>query len=275
MSQVDTTVEFIRSKTNLKPTVGIVLGSGLGKFADSMEIDCKIPYDDIPNFAPPTVEGHNGNLIFGKIGELELAVLQGRVHFYEGHSMEKVIFPVRALRKAGVETLILTNSAGGMLPEMQPAELMIITDHINMMGTNPLIGPNNSDFGPRFPDMSNAYDSTLIELMELAFSNLNLKFHKGVYAGLTGPSYETPAEIKYLQTIGAGAAGMSTVPESIAANHMGMKVAGVSCITNLAAGISPNKLSHDEVTENANKAAASFMSFLKEFFRLLQEQVSV
>ena len=265
LEKLKETCDYVRSKSSLTPEIGIVLGSGLGDFVDAVTVDVSIPYSEIPHFVPPSVVGHGGDLVIGQLNGKSLAILKGRVHYYEGHSMDQVIFPVRSLGQLGVKTLILTNSAGGMLEGMQPADLMIIEDHINLMGTNPLIGNNEEELGPRFPDMTDCYKKHLIEKMKSTFQKLSLKHHSGVYCGLTGPSYETPAEIRYLKTIGAGAAGMSTVPEAIAANHMGIDVCGVSCITNLAAGISPEKLSHDEVTENAAKAAENFKVFLKTF----------
>ena len=259
------TKDFLQQKTESRPKTGIVLGSGLGEFANGLEKDFEIPISEIPNFVPPTVEGHGGKLIFGRLNGQDLAVLQGRVHFYEGHTMDEVTFPVRTLGLLGVKTLILTNSAGGILDGMNPADLMVITDHINLMGTNPLIGTNLEELGPRFPDMSECYKVRLVEKMRESFDRIGISYHEGVYCGLTGPSYETPSEIQHLKKIGGGAAGMSTVPEAIAANHMGINVCGVSCITNLAAGISSEKLSHDEVTENAAKAAGNFSKFLTDF----------
>lgn len=265
LNKLQETISFIRSKTTAKPKVGIVLGSGLGSFVSEIEVELSLPYKDIPNFLPPTVEGHSGNLIFGKVLGQSVAVLQGRVHFYEGHTMEEVAFPVRALAMLGIESLILTNSAGGMGSAMQAGDFMIIEDHINLMGTNPLMGPNIKELGPRFPDMTEAYDLRLREKMESILVKHGVRYHKGVYCGVTGPTYETPAEVRYLKLIGGSAVGMSTVPETIAANHLGLRVAALSCITNLAAGISQQKLSHDEVTETAKQVEQQFSSFLKEF----------
>ena len=265
LDKLQETVSYLRSKTSLKPKIGIVLGSGLGAFVKDVEIEATIPYKDIPNFMPPTVEGHSGNLIFGKVNSQPIVILQGRNHYYEGHSMETVVFPTRTLAVLGIETLVLTNSAGGFGEKMQAGDFMIIEDHINLMGTNPLMGPNIKELGPRFPDMTEAYDKKLINVMEQLLLKQGSRFHKGVYCGVSGPTYETPAEVRYLKLIGGTAVGMSTVPETIAANHLGLRVAALSCITNLAAGISSQKLSHDEVTETAKRVESEFTSFLKEF----------
>lgn len=259
------TVSFIRSKTAAKPKIGIVLGSGLGAFVKEVTVETTIPFRDIPHFIPPTVDGHQGNLLFGKVAGHEIAILQGRVHYYEGHSMESVVFPARTMALMGCEILILTNSAGGFGDTMQAGDFMIIEDHINLMGINPLMGPNIKELGPRFPDMTEAYDRKLIEKMEQVFQKQSVRYHKGVYCGVSGPTYETPAEVRYLKMIGGKAVGMSTVPEAIAANHLGLRVAALSCITNLAAGLSRQKLSHTEVTETARQVEQKFTAFLKDF----------
>lgn len=264
LEKLQATTQFLKSKTSIKPKVGIVLGSGLGAFVKNIEIETTISFNDIPHFNPPTVEGHSGNLIFGKVDGQQVVILQGRNHFYEGHSMESVVFPVRTLAMLGIEILILTNSAGGMGDNMKAGDFMIIEDHINLMGTNPLMGPNIKELGPRFPDMTEAYDKKIVAKMEEIFSKHNTRYHKGIYCGVTGPTYETPAEVRYLKGIGGKAVGMSTVPETIAANHLGLRVGAVSCITNLAAGISANKLSHDEVTDTAKLVEMKFTQFLKE-----------
>lgn len=265
LNKLQESVSYIRSKTNSKPKIGLVLGSGLGAFVKDIEIEISIPYKDIPHFSPPTVEGHSGNFIFGKIDSTSIVILQGRNHYYEGHSMESVVHPTRTIALLGIENLILTNSAGGIGEMMMPGDFMIIEDHINLMGTNPLMGPNVKELGPRFPDMTEAYDRRLGQLMEQVFLKQGTRFHKGVYCGVSGPTYETPAEVRYLKHIGGMAVGMSTVPESIAANHLGLRVAALSCITNLAAGISNQRLSHDEVTETAKRVEQQFSSFLREF----------
>lgn len=261
------TVSAIRARSQIKPRVGIILGSGLGAFVKEVRVESTIPFRDLPNFIPPTVEGHSGNLIMGDVDGVPVAILQGRIHYYEGHSMETVVYPTRCLAMLGIEILILTNSAGGFGDTMQAGDFMIIEDHINLMGTNPLMGPNVKELGPRFPDMTEAYDRGLIQKMESVFDRQGTKFHKGVYCGVSGPTYETPAEVRYLKMIGGKAVGMSTVPEAIAANHLGLRVAALSCITNLAAGISRRKLSHDEVTETARQVEQKFTQFLKEFVK--------
>jgi purine-nucleoside phosphorylase len=259
------TVNFLKSKIKNKPRIGVILGSGLGHFVSHMQVDVAFPFSDIPNFIPPTVEGHSGNLIFGQVDGVDLVVLQGRLHYYEGHSMATVVFPARVMALLGIEILIVTNSAGGYGDGMNAGDFMIIEDHINLMGTNPLMGPNIKELGPRFPDMTEAYDRDLIATAERVFRSQKTFFHKGIYVGVTGPTYETPSEIKMFKSIGGKAVGMSTVPEVIAANHFGIRVAAISCITNLAAGVSQNKLTHAEVTETAKKVEQKFCSFLKEF----------
>jgi len=265
IEKLTSAVSHIRTKSNKKPKIGIILGSGLGSFVKDISVDVSIPYSEIPHFSPPTVEGHSGNLILGSIAGKDVAVLQGRNHFYEGHPMETVVFPTRTLALMGIEILILTNSAGGFGDTMAAGDFMIIEDHINLMGTNPLMGPNIKELGPRFPDMSEAYDRGLIATMEDVFQKQGTKYHKGIYCGVTGPTYETPAEVRMLKLLGGKAVGMSTVPESIAANHLGLRVAALSCITNLAAGISSKKLTHEEVTETAKRVEIKFCSFLKDF----------
>lgn len=265
ISKITETVSFIKSKTTIKPRIGIILGSGLGHFVQHIQIDVRIPFSEIPNFIPPTVDGHSGHLIIGHINETPLVILQGRLHYYEGHPMEVVVFPTRVMAALGIEILTVTNSAGGYGDGMKAGDFMIIEDHINMMGTNPLMGPNIKELGPRFPDMTQAYDRELIESAERIFRSQKTFCHKGVYVGVTGPTYETPSEIKMFKLLGGKAVGMSTVPEVIAANHLGLRVAAISCITNLAAGITDNKLNHEEVTIVAKQVEQQFCSFLKEF----------
>lgn len=259
------TVDAIKLRTKLKPKFGIVLGSGLGGFVNAIDIEASIPYSEIPYFSPTTVTGHQGQLILGRIGQIEIAILQGRVHYYEGHTMSQVVYPVRTLAMLGIETLLLTNSAGGLDPKMLPGEFMIIEDHINMMGDNPLKGPNISQLGPRFPDMTKAYDPQLTKSLATIMTDMGLNFHQGIYTAVSGPTYETPAEVRMLSMLGGKAVGMSTVPEVIAANHLGLRVAAVSCITNLAAGLTNNKLSHKEVTDTAKQVESSFSQILQEF----------
>lgn len=258
-------VTYIKSQSKTKPRIGVILGSGLGHFVHHMNVEMTFPFNSIPNFIPTTVEGHSGNLILGEINGVQLVVLQGRLHYYEGHDMNTVVFPTRVMAALGIEILIVTNSAGGYGDGMNAGDFMIIEDHINMMGTNPLMGPNIKTLGPRFPDMTEAYDKDLLETAEKILRAQKVFFHKGTYIGVTGPTYETPSEIRMFKAMGGKAVGMSTVPEVIAANHMGIRVAAISCITNLAAGISANKLTHDEVTVTAKRVEKSFCDFLKEF----------
>lgn len=265
VQKITETAAYIQNLTKIKPKLGVILGSGLGHFVQHIKVETTIPFQNIPHFIPPTVEGHSGNLILGYLHETPVVVLQGRLHFYEGHSMETVVFPTRVMAALGIETLIVTNSAGGYGDGMKAGDFMIIEDHVNMMGTNPLMGPNIKALGPRFPDMTQAYDPKLIELAEKVFRSQKVFFHKGIYVGVTGPTYETPAEIRMFKALGGKAVGMSTVPEVIAANHMGLRVAAISCITNLAAGITTNKLTHHEVTETAKQVEKTFCEFLKEF----------
>lgn len=269
LDKLQETTQYIRSKSQMKPQVGIVLGSGLGALVNHLEIECEIPYDEIPHFATPSVEGHSGRLVLGKLHGTPLAVLQGRVHYYEGHTMEQVVYPIRTLAMLGIETAILTNSAGGLNPKMKSGDFMVIEDHINLMSNNPLMGPNIKNLGPRFPDMTEAYDKKLTEQMVGVLTELKIPHWKGIYCGVSGPTYETPAEVKFLQIIGGSAVGMSTVPESIAANHLGLRVCAVSCITNPAAGIHTQKLTHDEVTEIAHSVETQFCDFFDKLISKL------
>lgn len=244
--------------------VAVILGSGLGMFADAIENGLAMDYCNIPNFHQSTVAGHAGKLVIGEVAAgLNIACMQGRFHYYEGHPMETVVFPVRVLRALGAEVLIVTNAAGGINSNFKPGTLMLIEDHLNLMGDNPLKGANFDFLGPRFPDLSEAYSIELREVAREVARQQHLDLQSGVYAALSGPTYETPAEIRMLRTLGADAVGMSTVPEVIAANHMGMKVLGVSCITNLAAGISPHKLSHQEVIETTERVKNQFVNLLQ------------
>lgn len=261
--------EFIKDKLDKKPVIGIILGSGLGRLAECFENKKIINYADIPGFPVSTVEGHAGRLISGTLMGKYIIAMQGRFHYYEGYTMEKVIFPIGALRLAGVEKLIVTNAAGGVNRAFAAGDLMIITDHINMMGYNPLIGPNIDELGERFPGMTEAYDKGFIDIALACSKELKLDIKKGVYCGVTGPSYETPAEIKMLSIIGGDAVGMSTVPEVIAAVHCGMKVLGISCITNMAAGMSDHGPSHKKVLEAGENAQAKFIALLRAILREL------
>jgi purine-nucleoside phosphorylase len=263
------TKKYIRKTTTSEPEIGIILGSGLGVLAEEIQNPTLLPYNEIPHFPVTTVEGHKGQLVIGELEGKNVVVMQGRFHYYEGYTMEEVVYPVRVMGQLGIKNLIITNAAGGVNLDFQSGDLMLIKDHINLLGTNPLIGPNIQQLGDRFPDMSEAYNPGLRKLAALTAKDLTIHVQKGVYAAVTGPSYETPAEIRYLRIIGADAVGMSTVPEVIAANHMGIKVLGISCITNMAAGVLPEKLSHDEVVETANRVKDTFIKLVKEVVRRL------
>lgn len=255
--------EYIKKQKNVQPKMGIVLGSGLGAFVDSVEDATVVPYSDIPHFHETTVEGHEGRLILGKVEGKDVIIQQGRLHAYEGLPMQEVVFPVRVMASLGVENLILTNASGGINLNFRAGNLVCIKDHINLMGRNPLIGPNLSELGPRFPDMTKAYHPELRSLIMESAKEIGIELPEGVYAGVLGPTYETPAEIHYLRTIGADMVGMSTVPESIAGNHLGIKVCGVSCITNMAAGIEDEKLDHADIKDTALKVMENFSQLLK------------
>jgi purine-nucleoside phosphorylase len=255
-------LKYIKTQNNSTPKIGIVLGSGLGVFVDEIKNKKIIPYNDIPHFQKTTVEGHAGQLIFGTIKGVEVAVMQGRLHYYEGLSMDEVVFPVRLLGLLGIKNLILTNAAGGVNLNYKPGDLVLITDHINLMGTNPLLGPNNNEMGPRFPDMSHAYNPKLNEIIKDISKNLGYHLNEGVYAGVSGPTYETPSEIKMIRILGGDMVGMSTVPETIAANHMGLKVCAISCITNMGAGIIDQTLKHEDIKDEALKAMSMFSALI-------------
>jgi purine-nucleoside phosphorylase len=255
--------KFVLSKTKLRPRIAAVLGSGLGAFADDLANAVRIPYDKIPGFQRSTAVGHAGWLVIGKAGDVAVAAMQGRVHLYEGYSAREVAFPMRVLGRIGVRAAILTNAAGGINRDYNQGALVVIRDHINLQGANPLIGPNDDRFGPRFPDMTDAYDQTYRKLALYEGQRLGIDLQEGVYAALAGPSYETPAEIRYLRSIGADLVGMSTVPEVIVARHMGIRVLGISCVTNMAAGILDQPLSHTEVLETAERVKGQFIALLR------------
>jgi purine-nucleoside phosphorylase len=259
---------YIRSISHLKPRVGIILGSGFTSFENQIKEEARIPFDEIPNFVT-NGDGADGSLILGRVQEVPVAALIGRLHFYEGHPMDRVVFPTRVLAMLGIETLILTNAAGGLDADMAPGDFMIIKDHINLMGDNPLKGPNLKNLGPRFPEMSQPYDLHLVERMSAIMKAKNIPHHIGVYCGVSGPTFETPAEVRFLRLIGGNAVGMSTVPESIAANHLGLRVAAICCITNEAGGGRNHKLSHQTVTETAKKSELPFKDFLTDFIQHL------
>ena len=256
--------DAIRARARELPELGIVLGSGLGDFAGTLEDAVSLPYEQLPHWPASRVIGHEGRLVLGASKGRPIAALAGRCHAYEGHDLQTVTFAVRALGLLGVKTLILTNAAGGVNTQFSQGALMVIDDHINLMGSNPLAGPNDERFGPRFPDMTEVYSSRLRHLADEAGKSINMLLPHGVYIALLGPSYETPAEIRYVRTIGADAVGMSTVPEAIVARHMGLEVLGISCITNMAAGVLPHPLSHAEVMETARRVRGQFIALLEE-----------
>ena len=259
--RLDEAAALVRDRSPLRPGIGVVLGSGLGAFADALEDAVALPFVEIPHFSASTAVGHTGALVLGRSRGVPVAVMKGRVHFYEGYSLDQVVFPVRVLGRLGISTLVLTNAAGAINATFAPGDLMVIADHINLLG-NPLLGPNEEALGPRFPDMSEVYDRGLRDVAEGACRAASVRCHRGVYVSLTGPSYETPAEIRMFRTMGADAVGMSTVPEAIAARHMGMRVLGLSCLTNMAAGVIDRKLDHREVLETGERVKSALLEVL-------------
>lgn len=254
--------KFIAARTALRPTVAVVLGSGLGAFASQLKNATSIPFADIPHFPQPTVPGHSGRLLIGTIADVPVALMQGRVHAYEGYSSEEVTFPVRVLGRFGIKSLVLTNAAGGINPAFHQGQLVLIADHINLSGRSPVAGPNDERFGARFFDMSEAYSARLRRLAHEAARSMEFRLDEGVYLGVLGPSFETPAEIRAFHTMGADLVGMSTVQETIAARHMGIEVLGISCVTNMAAGIQQQPLSHEEVIETGRAVEAQLAELL-------------
>ncbi|HTP69153.1 MAG TPA: purine-nucleoside phosphorylase [Dongiaceae bacterium] len=265
---------FVLSQTALRPKIGLVLGSGLGAFADDLSHAVRVPYKDIPSFPQSTAIGHAGQLVIGKSGDVPVSVMQGRVHLYEGYSAAEVAFPTRVLGRMGVRSLILTNAAGGIDVSYGQGALVILRDHINLQGQNPLTGANDERFGHRFPDMSYAYSKQLREIALEETRRLGIVPHEGVYAALAGPSYETPAEIRYLRAIGADLVGMSTVAETIAARHMGIEVLAISCVTNMAAGILDKPLDHEEVLEVGRRVMGHFVGLLRALLPRVQALTS-
>lgn len=259
----DDAAHLILKRTPLRPTIGLVLGSGLGAFADSLTDATRVPYADIPSFPQSTAIGHAGRLVIGNAGSVLVAAMQGRVHQYEGYSAQEVIFPIRVFARMGIKAVILTNAAGGINLGYSQGALVLLRDHINLQGTNPLVGPNDDRFGVRFPDMTHAYSRAYREIAREEAAKLKIPLHEGIYAALLGPSYETPAEIEYLRRIGADLVGMSTVAEVIAARHMGMNVLAISCVTNMAAGILDQPLSHAEVMETGERVKSIFEALLR------------
>ncbi len=254
---------FIESRISVRPRVAVVLGSGLGAFADALENPVVIPYGEIPGWPKSTAIGHAGKLVAGRVEGCPVAALAGRAHLYEGYTAQQAVFGIRTLLRLGVESVVLTNAAGGINPKFAAGQLVLISDHINLLGQNPLTGPNDDSLGPRFPDMSEAYSIRYREMARAAGREMGLELPEGVYAAVSGPSYETPAEIRYMRTIGADLVGMSTVPETIAANHMGMKVLGISCVTNAAAGVIDQKLNHAEVLEVGERMKGTLIELLR------------
>jgi purine-nucleoside phosphorylase len=263
-AKITESVEFINQKSNIKPKIAIILGTGLGRLVEDIKEKEIIPYSDIPNFPISTVQGHGGNLVLGKLENKEVVAMQGRFHYYEGYNLKEVTFPVRVMKKLGADVIIISNAAGGMNRFFKRGDLMLITDHINLFGNNPLIGPNDEELGLRFPDMSEAYDRKLVELTLKVALKEKIKLHQGIYVGLTGPTLETPAEYRFLIKIGADAVGMSTVPEVIVANHMGMKVLGISCITDLAINGVIVKTGLEEILKAASNAEPIMTKLVKK-----------
>jgi purine-nucleoside phosphorylase len=262
-------MDFIRNAGVKDIDYGIILGSGLGDFADRLKDSIIIPYGTIPHFPISTIEGHKGNLIYGELHGKRILAMQGRFHYYEGYTMEQIVFPIRVIGRLGAKRIILTNASGGVNSTFKPGDLMLITDHINFMGYNPLMGKNLSELGPRFPDVSNIYSRDLIDGVLNIGQRLGIDLKKGVYMAFTGPSYETPAEIRMAAIVGADCVGMSTAPEALAAAHIGIKVLGISCITNYAAGLTKEPLSHHEVMETANKTKDKFITLIEEILKTL------
>jgi purine-nucleoside phosphorylase len=272
--RADGAAHYIFARTKLRPKIAFVLGSGLGAFADELTSATKIPYQKIPNFPRSTAIGHAGQLVVGLAGDVPVAAMQGRVHLYEGYSARDVVYPMRVLGRMGIRAAILTNAAGGINLGFKQGALVVLRDHINLQGTNPLIGLNDDRFGPRFPDMTQAYWNPYREIALAEAQRLGIGVHEGVYAALSGPSYETPAEIRYLRTIGADLVGMSTVPETIVASQMGIRVLGISCVANMAAGILDQPINHQEVLETGERVKSQFASLLRAVIPRIATDVS-
>lgn len=265
--------ESVREKTDFQPKAALVLGSGLGEYAQTIKIEQTIDYHEIKGFPVSTVPGHKGRFVFGYVGDIPVVIMQGRVHYYEGYAIEDVVLPIRLMKKMGAEVLFLTNAAGGIHPDFRAGDFMLITDHISSFVPSPLIGPNADELGERFPDMSEVYDKDLQKTVQNAAKSLDIHLQKGVYIQLSGPNFETPAEVRMCKILGADAVGMSTACEALAASHMGMKVCGISCISNQAAGISSQPLSHQEVQEMADKAAPKFQKLITESMKRIGAEV--
>ena len=263
------TTDHLKEKTNFEPQIGIILGTGLGGLVNEINIAHAISYEDIPNFPVSTVEGHKGQLIFGELGGKRVVAMQGRFHFYEGYSMNELVFPVRVMKFLGIEKLMVSNASGGVNPDFEIGDIMLISDHINLFPTNPLMGPNMSELGPRFPDMSQAYSKDILKTAEEVAKELDIYVVKGIYAGLSGPTLETPAEYQYVRNVGADAVGMSTVPEVIAARHMGIPCFGVSVITDLGVPGKIVEVTHEDVQKVAAKAELILTKMVKRLFELI------
>jgi purine-nucleoside phosphorylase len=259
--------EKILDQIDFKAEIGLILGSGLGVLAEKIEDPVFINYEDLDNFPVSTVEGHAGRFVIGELSGKKVIAMQGRFHYYEGYSLKEITLPIRVMKEVGIKKLILTNAAGGVNKNFSAGEFMVISDHINLLGDNPLIGENMDEYGPRFPDMTEAYDKELIKKAESSAAKNGILIRKGIYAAMTGPTYETPAEIQFLDAIGADAVGMSTVPEVITARHMDIRVLGISCITNMAAGILAQPLSHEEVVETAERVRPQFLRLMKDIVK--------
>jgi purine-nucleoside phosphorylase len=272
-TRAESAAKFVLSQTPLFPKIGLVLGSGLGAFGEELSEPIHIPYENIPFFPRSTAAGHAGQMVVGKVGDIPVAVMQGRVHLYEGYSPQEVAFPMRVFNQMGIHSVILTNAAGGINLAYKQGALVVITDHVNLQGQNPLIGENDERFGPRFPDMTQAYWKPYREFVLAAAGKMGKPVYQGVYAGGLGPSYETPAEIRYLRTIGADLVGMSTIPEVIVARHMGLRVLAISCITNMAAGILDQPIDHEEVLKTGERVKEDFVALLRAVLPLIAADI--
>jgi len=266
-ARIEKAAEYIREKSGFEPEIGIILGTGLGSLGDHIEKVSAIDYSDIPEFPVSTVFGHAGRLILGWLEGKKVVAMQGRFHYYEGYTMQEVTMPVRVMKRLGAKLLVASNACGGLNPAFNAGDIMIITDHINFMGTNPLIGPNLDDFGPRFPDMSEVYDKDMVELLERIAVGRGIPVHKGVYGGVSGPNYSTKAELRMMIKLGSDTVGMSTVPEAIAARHCGLKVAGVSCITDMAIPDTMSAPTHEEIVRVAESVKPKFTTLIKQFIK--------
>jgi purine-nucleoside phosphorylase len=272
-TRAESAAKFLESQSGLFPRIGIVLGSGLGAFADQLTDETRIPYENIPFFPRSTAIGHAGQMVIGKVGDVPVAVMQGRVHLYEGYSAQEVAFPVRVLGLMGIHALVLTNAAGGINLDFKQGTLVVIRDHLNLQGQNPLVGENDERFGPRFPDLTQAYFKPYREVALAAAAKLGTPIQEGIYAALLGPSYETPAEIRYLRALGADLVGMSTIAEVIAARHMGLKVLAISCVTNMAAGIVDQPIQHEEVLKTGERIQGEFLALLRAVLPLVAADI--